>query len=232
MAEEHPVDVALAAKVCVAVAATALLGWRILHASRSERAAKKDMLAGFAEAIGGPRVEKGLQGLPRLRGELDGHPLAVSLDADSLALRTLPTLWLEARWGREHAATVDLLLEPSGTEYFVRDGGFEARAEPPKGWPASTLTRVSGAEAAPILEGLEHVDPAAFPALKYALVDRRELRVVMRCARADRQTYRVLRSATFGPDAVTPAVVEQTLAALRGIEAALQNGARTSEDEQ
>lgn len=214
-------DLGLLLKILAAAAVAAVLAWRISHAYRTERMARRHMLDGFADVVGEPRFERSLQGLPGLRAELDGFPVAISLDADTLALRTLPTLWLEARWAREHGGTVDALLEPSGTEYFVPDRDFAARAEPPAGWPPSTVVRVSGAEATPILEGLARVDPMTLPALKYVLIDRRETRVVMRCARADRQTYRVLRSATFKPDSVTTDVIEQTLAALRGIEKAL-----------
>lgn len=212
------VDPGLALKILAGVALPGLLGWRFSHAYRTERVARGHILDGFAAALSSPRVEKGLQGLPRLKGVLDGRPLHVSLNADTLALRTLPTLWLEARWARDHGAVVDVLLEPSGTEYFAEDIAFDTRVEPPKGWPQSTIVRASGGEAAPVLEALAQVDPASFPALKYVLLDRHETRVVMKCARADRQTYRVLRSATFKPDAVTPELVEQTIAALRSIE--------------
>jgi hypothetical protein len=216
------VDLALFLKILAAMAAASLLGWRISHAYRTERVARRHMLDGFASTLSSPRFDKGLQGLPRVRGALDGTPVVIALDSDTLALRTLPTLWLEARWAREHGATADVLLDPRGTEYFAEDFEFDSRAQPPTGWPESAIVRVSGAEAAPILAGLSRVDPGAFPALKYVLVDRRELRVIMKCARADRQTYRVLRSAKFKSDAVTPQLIEQTLSALRTIEDALR----------
>jgi hypothetical protein len=216
------VDLAFLLKILAAVAAASLLGWRISHAYRTERVARRHMLDGFASTLSSPRFDKGLQGLPRVRGALDGTPVVIALDSDTLALRTLPTLWLEARWAREHTAILDILLEPSGTEYFVEDLEFDSRAEAPSGWPDSAIVRVSGAEAAPILDRLARVDPVAFPALKYLLVGRRELRVTMKCARADRQTYRVLRSAKFKSDVVTPELMEQTLSALRTIEGALR----------
>ena len=40
----------------------------------------------------------------------------------------------------------------------------------------------------------------------------------LRCARGDRSTYRVLRSANFPADAVTPYIVQETLDLLREIE--------------
>lgn len=218
-------DFALALKILAGAAAVSLLGWRISHAYRTERVSRRHMLDGFAAALSSPRFDKGPQNLPRVRGALDGTPVVIALDSDTLALRTLPTLWLEARWAREHSATADVLLDPSGTEYFEEDLGFDSRAAPPPGWPDSAVVRVSGAEAAPVLDGLSRVDHTAFPALKYVLVDRHELRVTMKCARADRQTYRVLRSASFKPDAVTPEIVDQTLAALRTIEGALRTAA-------
>lgn len=215
-------DLALVLKILGAAAAVSLLGWRVAHAYQTERVARRHMLDGFASALSSPRFDTGTQDLALVRGGLDGAPVAIALDSDTLALRTLPTLWLEARWARAHGATVDVLLDPSGTEYFVEDREFDSRTEPPAGWPNSAVVRVSGIEAAAVLRGLAHVDPTVFPALKYVLVDRHELRVIMKCARADRQTYRVLRSASFKPDAVTPEIVEQTLAALRTIEGALR----------
>ncbi|MHB9114030.1 MAG: hypothetical protein ACYC6T_05480 [Thermoleophilia bacterium] len=215
-------DLVLALKILAVFVLTAFLVWRFSHAYRTERVARRHILDGFAAALSSTRIEKGLQGLPRLKGVLDDRPLHVALNSDTLALRTLPTLWLEARWAGEHGAVVDALLEPSGTEYFTEDIAFDSRVEPPKGWPQSAVVRASGFEAASVLEGLTHVDPTAFPALKYVLLDRHEVRVIMKCARADRQTYRVLRSASFKPDAVTPELVDQTIAALRSIEDALR----------
>ncbi len=215
-------DVTTALKLLAAVGLTLLLGWRLQHAYRTERQARMHMLDGFQEVISSPTLEKDPRGMPRLRGLFEGTPLVVSLDADTLALRTLPTLWLEARWARAHQGTVDVLLDQSGTEYFVGDLGTATPTRPPAGWPETAVTRASGVDSAPILEALARVNPSAFPAIKHVLVDRDELRVTMKCARADRQTYRVLRSATFQPDAVKPEIVTQTLTLLRSIEQAIR----------
>ncbi|MBU2601225.1 MAG: hypothetical protein KKA32_03550 [Actinobacteria bacterium] len=197
-----------------------LLWWRIKHAYRDEHVGREGLLDAFVAALPDATVDKGPQGLPRLRGRLDGAALLVSLHADTLALRTLPTLRLEARWDRPHNAVVDVMLDPSGTEYFAEGLGLGGRAAPPEGWPDTTIVQVSGIEAVPIVERLSAVDPRAFPALKHILVSRDELRLTMNCARADRQTYRVLRSATFKPDAVGPVIVKQTIDALRTLEVA------------
>lgn len=214
-------DTDLLLKILIAAAAAGVLGWRISHAYRSERSSRDHLLDGFGQLLAAPRFNKATQGLPEVSGELDGTPVLVSLDADTLALRTLPTLWLVARWAREHMGVVDVLLDQSGTEYFLDDREFDARTAPPEGWPESAVVRVSGAEARPILDALERVDPSAYPALKYVVIDRHELKIRMRCARADRQTYRVLRSATFKPDSITPDLAAQTVAALRAVEDAI-----------
>lgn len=202
------------------VAVALLLWWRIKHAYRDEHVGREGLLDAFLAALPGATIDRGPQGLPRLRGQLDGAALLVSLHADTLALRTLPTLRLEARWEHTHDAVLDVMLDPSGTEYFAESLGLGARAAPPDGWPDTTIVLVSGIEAAPIVERLSGVDPSAFPALKHILVKRDELRLTMNCARADRQTYRVLRSATFKPDAVAPDIVDQTIGALRTLETA------------
>ncbi len=203
------------------LAVAPLLWWRIKHAYRTEHVGREGLLDSFLAALPGSTVDKGPQGLPQLRGQLDGAALLVSLHSDTLALRTLPTLRLEVRWDRTHNAVVDVMLDPSGTEYFSESSELGGRAAPPEGWPDTTIVQISGVEAAPIIERLSRVDPRTFPALKHILIDRDELRLTMNCARADRQTYRVLRSATFKPDAVGPGIVSQTMAALRTLEAAV-----------
>ena len=80
----------------------------------------------------------------------------------------------------------------------------------------------NGSAAWSLLRQLSGLDLEEFPALKQILLDKHAIEVTLQCARGERWSYRILRSPQFPPDAVTPAIVEETLDVLRSVAGALQ----------
>ena len=68
---------------------------------------------------------------------------------------------------------------------------------------------------------LAHLDLADFPELKQLTISPQELKVTLRCARGERQMYRVLRAAQFPPDCVSPHLVAESLAVARATQEVL-----------
>jgi hypothetical protein len=207
-------------KLMLAAAAGVLLTRQLLAARHAERVRRRHMLDAFLPRLKNPRLKLGRNGWPVVHGELDGHALTLMLVPDSLAYRTLPRLWLEARWTRPHRARLRLLLRPAGGECPTDGPDWSHRLVGPSRWKVPVEASGSGPEALPLLHQLETVDLAAYPALKQLLVSESDLRLALRCAEADRGAYRVLRAAAFECGPVAEPLVEETLAALRGIEEA------------
>lgn len=214
-------DLILPAKLAAATAAAlapVLITWK---GHSSERRQRIHMLDGFLGRLQTAKVGMSPWRYPVVQGALDASPVRVDLIPDTLVLRTLPTLWLQARWLKPHVGRLRVTVEPSGTEYMADDLGLTTRFAPPSGWSRTTEVCGSGSGSLLLLHELQRVDLAAFPSLKLIELTERELKVTMRCARGDRTTYRVLRSAKFAPDAVTPQLIDETLTLLRTVEETL-----------
>lgn len=215
-------DAILLIKIFVAVAAAAVLIWRIASIHSREAGGRTHMLDAFEEAVEYPRMRRSPWGYPRLDGSLDGYLIRVDLVPDTLVQRTLPTLWLEARWARPHEGRICVIRDPVGAEYSFDTDQFPTRIAPPPGWPSRTEVRSAGARV-DLLQRLARFDIEGYPALKQICLTDNEVKVTMRCARGDRNIYRVLRSATFPGDAVSTEFVAETINALRAVEAAVES---------
>ena len=99
------------------------------------------MLDGFLSVLGEPRTGIEPWGYEFVEGLLDGRPARVSLIPDSLITRTLPTLWLEARWASRHDAWLCVIAQCNGMEYFSDDVDEGQRLDLSSDWPDSTVAR-------------------------------------------------------------------------------------------
>ncbi|MEO6056106.1 MAG: hypothetical protein ABIQ49_04630, partial [Gemmatimonadales bacterium] len=154
---------ATAEGILIASTLTGLLGWRSLRATRAARSEQLHFLDPFLPALEQPEVRASALGYPVARGRLDGHALRLELIPDTLAFRTLPVLWLEARWARPHGGRLRVVVRPTGAEYFGHDHTLTRRFDLGD-WPVPAEAwgeRGSG----DLLQRLLTLDPAAFPAL-------------------------------------------------------------------
>ena len=155
------------------------------------------MLDGFLSVLGEPRTGISPWGYEFVEGLLDGRPARVSLIPDSLITRTLPTLWLEARWASSHDAWLCVIAQCNGMEYFSDDVDEGQRLDLSADWPDSTVARGKGPQSSALARRLRAIDLEAYRDLKMLTLSETETKVIMRCARGDVPVYRVLRSADF-----------------------------------
>lgn len=215
--------VVLLLKILAATALAVLLLWRVLHYRREEHQGRETLLEPFTPRLEKPIPGKDALGYPTVRGSLDGGDLRLALFPDTLVLRTLPTLWLQATWSQPHGGRLRVTLNPSGGDYFTDPSGYTVRFAPPPSWELPAEICGAGSPSLQLLTRLDEVAPTAFPSLKEILVEEDFLRLTFRCARADRTTYRILRSARFEGGPLPVALVDEVLTALRTVEAALQD---------
>jgi hypothetical protein len=218
------VDVSLAVKIVIVAAAALLLGWMLLRYVLEDRYRTQHMLDPFLPALKDPRVGRSPWGYEFVEGTFDARPARVSLIPDALITRTLPTLWLEMRWARGNEAWLCVILAANGMEYFCEDVDEGSRLVTPNDWPDSVVVRGKGPESAALARRLRDLDFAPYHDLKMITLTPTETKVIMRCARAEVSTYRVLRSADFPEDSVKPELVDETLRFIRHLERTLDAG--------
>ena len=182
------------------------------------------MLDGFLSVLAEPRTGISPWGYEFVEGRLDGRPIRVSLIPDSLITRTLPTLWLEARWASPHDAWLCVIAQCNGMEYFSDDVDEGQRLNLSADWPDSTVARGKGPQSGALARRLRAMDLEAYHGLKMLTLSETETKVIMRCARGEVPVYRVLRSADFAADSVKPELVQETVRVLRDIERTLAAG--------
>ena len=83
------------------------------------------------------------------------------------------------------------------------------------------MVRGKGPASVALARRLRDLDLTAYTDLKMLTLSETETKVIMRCARADVAHYRVLRSADFAEDSVTPDLVVETVRVVRDIERTL-----------
>jgi hypothetical protein len=125
---------------------------------------------------------------------------------------------------RPHTGRLRVTLDPSGNEYFSEPDSLRSRFAPPASWRRGAEPCGENADSLHLLRLLEQVDVDRHPALKAVEIGPRALTATFKMGRADRGTYRVLRSANFRPGPASDELVEQVLSALREIENALEEG--------
>ena len=211
------VDFALLIKIAGAAAAGVLLTWRVCASYGREWREREHLLDTFLPSLQDVRVGRSPWGYPRVEGLLSGSLARFDLIPDTLVFRSLPTLWLQVRWARRHSARLCVTVEQTGTEFFETDDEVYSLLHTLARWPRNTDVRGQG-DSFSLLQQIERLDLTAYPSLKRLMVSENELKVTMRCARGDRLAYRVLRSAQFPPNAVSPELVAETLALLNDVE--------------
>ena len=154
---------------------------------------------------------------PTLTGGYRGYPIKLEAMVDSLAFRKLPVLWLVVTHRRplDVDAPLDVLLGPTGTEFFSPNGDYHHDVVPDPAWPEHVRVASPDPGKAPPVSALR---PSAWfigdPFTKEVLITGRGIRVVRRLAESDQALYRVTRRADLGPVDLTPERLAPVLTAL------------------
>jgi len=211
-------DLALAVRISIAVPVAVLFGVMTVRAWRVDRKARRVMLSGYAETITDAQTVWKRRPYPALVGSLDGYPIAVELVPDTLALRTVPRLWVRIRWRRRHDGRLSVLVR-SADEYAV-EGSFTRILAATPAWRAP-VDVLGGVRAPELMRRLESIDPTTVTALRRLLITESELELSLVARTAHPRAYGLLRVARFGTGVLPRGLVEQSIDLLRAIETAL-----------
>ena len=199
----------------VAVLVLAVVHRRARRADVQERAHVFDDLAPrFTDAR---LTGDGAHGHPVLTGRLGGRPVTACVIVDAVTLLKLQALWVEVIVHRPLATggTLNVLLRPTGTEFFSPDAGLPYELAQLPGVPRPVRVACAAPDRAPSTAVLA---PATAllgdPATKEVGVGRRGLRVVLLVAEGDQTSYRTARRAVFGRARVDPDAVARAVAVL------------------
>lgn len=175
------------------------------------------LFGGVAHLFDDAKVRQDGINYPTLTGGYRGYPIKVEAMVDSLAFRKLPMLWLVVTHYRplDVAAPLDILLNPTGTEFFSPNGDYPHDVVPDPAWPEHVRVASPDPDKAPPVSSLrESAWFVADPFTKEVLITGRGLRVVRRLAESDQGLYRVTRRADLGRVELSPEKLGPVLTAL------------------
>jgi hypothetical protein len=202
---------ATALVVIAALAAVAAL----FHLQRSHvRRVRRERRALFAEVqdvLDDAVVHQDGIGYPAVSGTYRGHPIRMQVVVDTLTLRKLPALWLLVTQVRrlDLEAPIDVLLRPSGAEFFSPNAEFAHELPPPDWLPRPARVASPRPSTPPAVERLAPL--LQDPRTKEVLLSGEGIRVVRQLAEGAQGPYRTTRRPDFGPIRLVPDGLRQLL---------------------
>jgi hypothetical protein len=161
---------------------------------------------------------------PTLRGSYLGYPIKLEPIVDTTVFRKLPVLWLLVTYYRPLpiASPVDILLRPTGSEFFSPNATYVHSMAPGSEWPEHIrVSSPAPAKAPPLSVFRPFVPFISDPLTKEVLVTSKGIRVVHQIAEGDQTHYRVTRGVELDTTAFTAARLRSLLLTLREISDAL-----------
>ena len=162
---------------------------------------------------------------PTLTGMYRGYPIKLKATVDTLAFRKLPVLWLVVTHRRplDVAAPLDILLNPTGAEFFSPNAEYQHDVLPDPAWPEHVRAASPDPAKAPPVSALRRSTWfLEDPSTKEVLLTGRGIRVVRRLAEGDQALYRVTRRADLSHIELTPELLLPVLTALEEMGDALK----------
>ena len=157
---------------------------------------------------------------PTLTGGYRGYQIKLEPMVDSLTFRKLPVLWLISTHHRplNVAAPLDILLRPTGTEFFSPNSDYQHDLPLDVDWPEHVRVASPSPAEGPAVSAFKPFLPfIADPDTKDVLVTGRGVRLVSRLAESEQALYRVTRRADLGRVGLTEERLAPVLDALVGI---------------
>lgn len=151
---------------------------------------------------------------PVLEGQFRGLPVQLRPVVDTLAVRKLPSLWLQVTIPipTDVGGTFDFMMRPAGPTSFSNFDHLPHIAAAPTGWPEEGLLRSDAPHDMPPPSAVAPALPLfANPRMKEFLVSPRGVRMVIQIAEANRAQYGVFRQAEFGDIVINADLIEAVL---------------------
>ncbi|WP_219417006.1 hypothetical protein [Pseudonocardia nigra] len=191
--------------VIAALAAVAALCHLQVSHLRRVRRERRALFADVQDVLDDAVVHQDGLGYPALSGTYRGHPVRLRVVVDTLTLRKLPALWLLITQVRrlDVEEPIDVLLRPSGAEFFSPNAEFAHELPPPDWLPRPA--RIASPRSTSALPAVEHLAPLLRdPRTKEVLVSGDGVRVVRQLAEGAQGPYRTARRPDFGPVRLLP----------------------------
>ncbi|MEK0081829.1 hypothetical protein [Benzoatithermus flavus] len=196
-------------------AAVALVhAWR--REQRRARAWRAELFADALDLIEGPALRQDGLDYPVLRGRWQGLAVELKPIADTVAMRKLPSLWLQVTLTAPTGASgiADVLLRPLGVEYWSPASDLPVSVPTPASLPETAQIRLDHEGAASLLPLVAaHAALLARPATKELLITPKGVRLVVQLAEAERGSYLLFREARFAIRRIERAALEEMLVA-------------------
>lgn len=210
-------------------AAGLLLVWIQVRHVRHVGLERRNVLAGAQHVLDQPRLEQRGIDYPVLRGYYKAERVTVSFIVDTLALRTLPTLWLSVTLSRPLPlqGPIDFLLRPSATDIVSPGLRFSCEHEVPQDWPAY-LRIGTPSGSVPSLSAMSWVLPLLRDSrTKDILLAPAGARLISEVARGELGQYRVVKRAKFATEVTAAqlvALLDSLVDLTQGLELAISTG--------
>lgn len=222
----------MSAEITLALVCAALFG-AVVVLSRRRRGhvmARRAALLSHCEGLFGNRLLRlSPLGFPRMAGDAAGLRWDVQLVPDALGLRKLPALWLMVSLPEPMpvAASLHLMLRPTGGEGFTRFRDLAMQVALPAGFPEDAALRTDDVARMPPAAVLVPVLALGHDRLKEVIVSPKGLRVTLLADEADRKNYLILRQTDLGQTAIDAALMRDVMDRLLALrEAVLQEDQR------
>jgi hypothetical protein len=225
--------------ILVVATMAAVLGVVYLRDRRRLLSARAEKLAPCRELLERPSEEVQRDGFPEFRGFYRGYPVVVRVTTESLAVRKLPSLWLEATVLGDipYRGTLDYLIRPHNVEFYSPSTWLEHRIRTPKDWPArqATLRTDAPGEAPPLDVVRRHIGLFEDQRTKELVVSPKGVRLVYQADEGVRSHYLLLRQAYFDGGPVDGKLVrillDAAIAAMEDLQATHEKANPAEEDE-
>ncbi|ODR99976.1 hypothetical protein AUC68_02395 [Methyloceanibacter methanicus] len=186
--------------VITAVAGVAILTYRYREHRNAVRARRAAFFDDCWTVLDDPKLALDAFGYPSLSGTYEGEPIRADVIVDCMGLRKLPSLWLRVTLAApvRVGAVLDVMMRPSGAEFFSPFSTLPDWLDTPADWPERAVIRTDGPDRftdpwifAP------HVQFLAEPQAKELIVSPKGARIVWQADEAQRSDYLLLRQARF-----------------------------------
>jgi hypothetical protein len=210
----------MSTSLLLAIAAIATVGWVARRDHLALQAARRCLLDDCAGLLDQARLAHGPDSFPKLTGICGGRDVRADLIPDTMTIRRLPQLWLSTSLLERNAGLpgLDVLVRPTGNEFYALNSRFTRRFEAPPGLPAEVLIRGDAGAARLLAElGPALADILADARVKEIAVTERGVRIVRQAGEGKRGEHLLLRQAHFDDANVQPADFANVLRQLQSL---------------
>lgn len=198
------------------------LGVRLWREARARVQTRASFFSAVRPLFSDPVQAVADTGFGRLSGRAGGQVWDLQAVPDTLTMRKLPALWLLVTLPQPLplAATVNVMIRPSGVEPFSNFAALPHQIAPPPGFPADCAIRTDAPDRLPPLALLRsHLHLFDDPRVKELILSPKGLRLTLLAEEADRGRYLIFRDAELGRAPLDPQVLRPLMAALDALRA-------------